>query len=463
MSTPRGRVPNALPQSPASRLAQKASATAAGACRTSSEPCSTSAIRSTSRRARALDVVEVGQAGLQPDDRVVQPRVGAAGQVHLGEERVDAGRLARHRAQDVERLHVARALPDRVERRLAVEPRQAGVLDVAVAAQALQRLGRRRRAARLHTQYLPTATASRLNACSSRVARAGPGRPPRPAAASAWSPPRTRAAGRPARCASAACRRAGRRRRCGARAWCTAWTTAARMPAALPMTQSSRVIATISMMVRTPRPSLADQPGDGAVELRLAAGVAAVAELVLEPLDAERVARAVRQDPRHEEAGQPGRRLGEHEEQVAHRRAGEPLVAAQAPGAVARRRRGGRVRRGRRSRPASRSCPCRRAARALLVGTRRPGSYVAAGEQRLVDRGQLRCAAQRRDDRVRHRDRAAVAGLDLPPGVRTRRRARRARPGGRRPTARRPGPRSTATSMSACQAGWNSTSSIRWP
>ena len=57
------------------------------------------------------------------------------------------------RAQDVEALDVARALPDRVERRLAVEARHPGLLDVAVAAEALERLARvrRRRACRSST------------------------------------------------------------------------------------------------------------------------------------------------------------------------------------------------------------------------------------------------------------------------------------------------------------------------
>lgn len=52
---PRRNVPKACPQSPPSRVAQNASATAAGACRTSRDACSVSAIRSTSRRAVTCD------------------------------------------------------------------------------------------------------------------------------------------------------------------------------------------------------------------------------------------------------------------------------------------------------------------------------------------------------------------------------------------------------------------------
>ena len=74
---------------------------------------------------------------------------------------------------------------------------------------------------------------------------------------------------------------------------------------------------------------LADQPGRGGVELDLAGGVGAVAELVLEPLQAEAVAVAVRGPAREEEAGEAAVGLGEDEEGVAHRRRHEPLVAGQ--------------------------------------------------------------------------------------------------------------------------------------
>ena len=217
------------------------------------------------------------------------------------------------------------------------------------------------------------------------------------------------------------------------------------------------------MIVRTPWPSSPTSQADRVVELRLAAGVAAVAQLVLEALDAERVAGAVRQHPGHQEARQPGRRLGQHQEQVAHRRAGEPLVPAQPVRAVAGWRSRWSCWRGRPSRPASRSSPCRRAGPRLVSGVRRPGSY-----SRLVSSGSYAAArsgavAQRRDHRVGHRDRAGVAGLDLGPDVEAGGPGHvRARPvvGPRR---RRPGPRRRPRSISRCQDGWNSTSSTRWP
>ena len=138
-----------------------------------------------------------------------------------------------------------------------------------------------------------------------------------------------------------------------------------------------------------------------------------VAELVLEPLQEHPVATAVGQDPRQEEAGQATWRLGQHEEDVAHRRRREPLVADEAVGAIT-------IRRGLSGTRAD-------VRAALLLGHRHAGGdadlgrwdfefgvVLAAGEKRLVNRGQLGVVAQRRHDRIRHRDRADVAGLWRP-------------------------------------------------
>jgi hypothetical protein len=75
---------------------------------------------------------------------------------------------------------------------------------------------------------------------------------------------------------------------------------------------------------------LADQPGRRAVELDFGAGVGLVAQLVLQALDADRVAAAVGQHARQEQAAQAGRGLRQHQEGVAHRRREEPLVAGDA-------------------------------------------------------------------------------------------------------------------------------------
>ena len=76
--------------------------------------------------------------------------------------------------------------------------------------------------------------------------------------------------------------------------------------------------------------------------------------------------------------------------------------------------------RARRSRPASRSWPCPRRARRLVRRGRVRGSYV--GRLQIAAPIPRRCSGSARSagtDRVRHRDRAAVAGLDLDRARRT--------------------------------------------
>ena len=140
---PGGSVPYARPPSPPSRVAQKASATSAGACRTRSEACSASASRSTSRRAPASSAASSSPA--EPGEGRVEVAVGAARALELGHERLPALRLPGERAEDIEAVDVARPLPHRVDRALAVEAGQDRLLDVAVAAEALERLGDERR------------------------------------------------------------------------------------------------------------------------------------------------------------------------------------------------------------------------------------------------------------------------------------------------------------------------------
>ena len=165
----------------------------------------------------------------------------------------------------------------------------------------------------------------------------------------------------------------------------------------------------------------ADHPGQGAAILDFAGGVRPVAQLVLQALDVEHIAGAVRQDARHHEAGHPARRLGEHEEDVVHRGRGEPLVPVQGVLTVHRRR------------------TCLRdvgadVGAALLLGHPHPGegaellvgvAYArVVGPRREQGRpllGEGIVCAQRRHRGVRHRDRAAVAGLGLRPGEESRR------------------------------------------
>src|SRR5579859_1381181 len=67
--------------------------------------------------------------------------VGTVRGVNFGKERVNGFRLALHRSQDIERIHVARSFPDGVERSLAIKARQDRFLDVSISAVAFERLG----------------------------------------------------------------------------------------------------------------------------------------------------------------------------------------------------------------------------------------------------------------------------------------------------------------------------------
>lgn len=159
-------------------------------------------------------------------------------------------------------------------------------------------------------------------------------------------------------------------------------------------------------------PLLPDAPGDRAVVLDLGGGVGAVAELVLEPLQVHAVALPAGQDARQEEAGEPSRGLRQDEEDVAHRRRAEPLVAGQAVGPVARGLGAGGV--------------GPHVGAALLLGHRHPTDEAAfflrgpeaelvlgGGEEGLEASGELRLGAQDRDGGVGHRHGAAVALLGL--------------------------------------------------
>ena len=272
-------------------------------------------------------LVGVAELGVQPLHRVVEPGVGAAGELDLGADGGQRVRRAAHRPQHVERDDVARALPDRVQRRLAVEPGQPRLLDVAVAAEHLHRLGDRRRAC----------------ACTPRTSP-----PRRPAAGSADSPASRAAASRTASAvaASLSTRQVGQHvlhqrlvdqqgaerppvpgvvDRLGER-------RAHRGRRAQHAVQPGGVDHLDDR--RDPAARLAHQPARRPVELHLAGGVGPVAELVLEPLHAEHVAAAVGQHPRDEEAGHALVELRQHQEQVAHRGRGEPLVPGQPVAAV---------------------------------------------------------------------------------------------------------------------------------
>jgi len=72
---------------------------------------------------------------------------------------------------------------------------------------------------------------------------------------------------------------------------------------------------------------LADHPAVRRLKFHLGGGVRAIAELVLEALEAQRIDAAVRQNSRQQEAAEPSRRLRQHQKCIAHRCRHEPFVA----------------------------------------------------------------------------------------------------------------------------------------
>ena len=287
-----------------------------------------------------------------------------------------------------------------------------GLLDVAVAAQTLQRLGGHRRAPLGHPvlggrhrepQERPLRLASRR-------------RTRRPAAAPASSPPPTPAPDRPARCASAACRSARRRTRCGTWQWWTACATACRISAAEPSTQSSRVAATISMMVRTPRPSSptrrAQVPSnstsldalDRLPSLSLSRWIANTLRV---PSGSTRGSRKHVSPPGACASTRKPSDIGAEQNHLCPVSTYSPSLGERlAPASCWPVRR---------CRPASPSCPSRRARRPSARRAAAPASYTVRGQPRLPLGGQRRVGAQRGHRRVRHRQRAAVPGLGLRP------------------------------------------------
>ena len=134
---PGGSTPSECP--PPSRVAQNASPISAGAWRSSRLACSRSA-SCCARRRRSSGRGPRARSSRCPVGRVI-PVVRAGGERELRPDRGWRRLVPGQRAQHVEREHVAGALPDRVQRRLAEQPRQTRLLDVAVAAEAFQRLG----------------------------------------------------------------------------------------------------------------------------------------------------------------------------------------------------------------------------------------------------------------------------------------------------------------------------------
>ena len=101
------------------------------------------------------------------------------------------------------------------------------------------------------------------------------------------------------------------------------------MPPLEPTRQSKRVIATMSMIVRTPRPSSPTIQASAPRNSVSQDAFERIAHLALEALDLHRVLRPVRAPARQQETGQAAGGLGQRQEGIAHRRRNEKLVADQ--------------------------------------------------------------------------------------------------------------------------------------
>ena len=110
------------------------------ACAGKTDACSSSAMRSTSLRAPASPTSPAGQHARSVARRRRRMRRAFRARPQFRQHRCAGRRFATERTQHVEALDVAAAFPDRIERRLPVEPRQDGFLHVAGAAQAFLRL-----------------------------------------------------------------------------------------------------------------------------------------------------------------------------------------------------------------------------------------------------------------------------------------------------------------------------------
>ena len=253
---------------------------------------------------------------------------------------------------------VARALPDPHQRRLTVQPRHPGLLDIAVAAQAFQRFGGVRGRALAH----PVLADGQTDAREQRLALVPAHRP----VGGTGHPHRDdgRGLGLHGQVGQHVTHQrlvdqVGAERlsvlgvvdgagQAGAHAGGAAQRAV--QPGEVDHLDDGRDAAAL----------LAHQPRDGAVVFDLAGRVGVVAELVLEPLQEHRLrlpSGSIRGNMKHDS---PPGACASTRKMSAHRRRGEPLVAGQAVRAVRVRGRLGGARRARRSRPASRSSTCRR-------------------------------------------------------------------------------------------------------
>ena len=157
----------------------------------------------------------------------------------------------------------------------------------------------------------------------------------------------------------------------------------------------------------------ADQPAMRVLEFDLRGSIRLVADLVLEPLDAHRVAGPVGQPARHEETGQSAGRLRENQVRIDLRTGEEPFV----PGDYVLAVRTGRRRDCGVGADIGSALLFRHAhahERAVLLAHIDVAAVIGTGEGHRQDRGgDAGLTPERRNAAIGHGRRALAAGLDL--------------------------------------------------
>ena len=341
----------------------------------------------------------------------VESRILAGGAGKLVEQHLDALRASCHGPQRIQRADIARALPDAHQRRLPVQPRHSGVLGITVAPEAFHGLAGVRCGALAHPVFGGGQTDTPQQ-CLALVATGGgvggTGHSHRDDGgglgfdgkigehvAHQWLVDQVGAEGLAVRSVVDG--------------------TGKALPHAGGAAQRAVQAGEIDHLDdgRYTAALFADKPGEGTVVFDLTGGVGVITELVLQALQKHSVAGSVRKHPRHQEATEPGRGLGEHQKHITHRSRGEPLVPGQRVTAVgiADRRGGSGTHIG----------------STLLLGHRHArgdthlggrhlqfGVVGATGQQRLVGMSEFGVVPQGGYHGVGHRDRTDMSGFGCP-------------------------------------------------
>src|SRR5690348_150291 len=100
-----------------------------------------------------FQLLSVGQLALKMRDCYIKAWICFARWGEFLKEMFECVRLLGDCSQHVQRIHISRSLPERIERCLSVEPGQNALLDVPVASQTLQGLGNMNRTTLRHPVF----------------------------------------------------------------------------------------------------------------------------------------------------------------------------------------------------------------------------------------------------------------------------------------------------------------------